>query len=254
MRRRLLLPALVALAASAAPLLAQVDTAPHKALYKDVNARLDSLQKVKASVTGPDGPIRLTGWMSEDGTLLRIDATPGNAGGTDEIYLQAGQPLFVFTTRKNSETGKTIEERLYFADGAIAQWLSTDKTFVPHGEDYAGLTEKLLADTATYAAALQKAADGKAPQPAKAPAGKTTTGTFLGIEQGDYAHWKMRTAAGEEISYFLLKPDAALERVLADPQEYEGRKCRVGWKTSVEDLESAGGKVSVDQILTVDWL
>jgi hypothetical protein len=64
----------------------------------------------------------------------------------------------------------------------------------------------------------------------------------------------MRTPDGEETSFFLLKPDAGLQRVLDDPQEYEGRKCRVKWKTSVESLPEAGGDTSVDQIVSVEWL
>ena len=88
----------------------------------------------------------------------------------------------------------------------------------------------------------------------KKVAGKSTTGTFLGIEEGDYAHWKMKTADGEEVSYFILKPDASIEKVLANPSKFKGRKCRVLWKESVENLPEAGGKTKIQQIVSVEWL
>lgn len=81
-----------------------------------------------------------------------------------------------------------------------------------------------------------------------------TAGTFLGIEEGDYAHWKMKTADGEEVSYFILKPDAAVEKVLENPAKFKGRKCRVSWKESVENIPEAGGKTKIQQILSVEWL
>ena len=49
---------------------------------------------------------------------------------------------------------------------------------------------------------------------AKPKAALTAEGTFTGIEQGDYAHWKMRTTSGE-VSFYILKPDASVEKVLA---------------------------------------
>jgi len=231
---------LVALAITSAR--AEVDTTHHKAVYKQINDNLKSFNRVTAEVQGESGPIALTGWL-EDGVARKIVATPGNTGsGVDEYYLEEGKPLFVFGTRKNEETGERIEERLYFVDGEIAKWLTTDKTFVPHSEDYVGFTEQLNANAGTFIAAL-----------APLPAPETVTGTFLGIEQGDYAHWNMRNTAGKDVSFFLLRTNDALDSVIADPQKYEGRKCAVTVKTSVEDLESAGGRTEVEQVVDVKW-
>lgn len=137
---------------------AQEDTAHHRAVYAEINAHLDTLTKVTARVRGESGPVALTGWL-EDGAVRKIVATPGNTGtGVDEYFLEDGKPLFVFGTRKNGQTGQRVEERIYFADGRIAKWLSTDKTFVAHGEDYAAFSEQLDALAAIYSAALEKAA------------------------------------------------------------------------------------------------
>jgi len=237
---RLLPVAFLALAAAAAH--AEVDTTHHKAVYNEINDNLESFTKVTGQVQGESGPIALTAWL-ESGVARKIVAKPGSTGnGVDEYYLEGAKPLFVFGMRKNDETGEQIEERIYFVGGEIAKWLSTDKSFVPQSEDYIGFTEQLNANVSTFLAAV-----GPLPPP------QIVAGTFLGIEQGDYAHWRMRTSAGEDVSFFLLKTNDALDLVFADPKQYEGRKCSVAVKTSVEELESAGGRVEIDQIVDVTW-
>ncbi len=52
-----------------------------------------------------------------------------------------------------------------------------------------------------------------------------TEGVFLGIEQGDYAHWNMRVDGGGEVSFFILKPDDALEKVADSPDSHVGHRC-----------------------------
>lgn len=89
---------------------------------------------------------------------------------------------------------------------------------------------------------------------AKAPAVQTTAGVFLGIEQGDYAHWKMRNTDGEEVSYFILKPDASVEAVLANPQKFLGKKCQVSWVATTENLPEAGGRMEVEHVVSVAWV
>jgi hypothetical protein len=83
---------------------------------------------------------------------------------------------------------------------------------------------------------------------------RTTVGTFVGIEEGDYAHWLMRTAEGDELSLFILHPDSATEKVLEKPESYVGRRCRVEWKESMEDIPESGGMVLLQQILRLEWL
>jgi hypothetical protein len=88
---------------------------------------------------------------------------------------------------------------------------------------------------------------------AAAAGDQTIEGVFLGVEQGDYAHWKMRDRHGNERSFFILQTDAALERVLADPQEYEGRACRVRWERRKEEIPEAGGRMDLDVLTGVEW-
>jgi len=83
---------------------------------------------------------------------------------------------------------------------------------------------------------------------------QVTEGRFKGIEEGDYFHWNMLNSAGEELSFFILKPDASVDKVLENPQSYVGKKCRVTWKKSTEDIPEAGGKIEIETILSVEWL
>lgn len=83
---------------------------------------------------------------------------------------------------------------------------------------------------------------------------QVTEGRFKGIEEGDYFHWNMINSAGEEFSFFILKPDATVDKVLENPKSYVGKKCRVTWKKSTEDIPEAGGKIEIETILSVEWL
>ena len=89
---------------------------------------------------------------------------------------------------------------------------------------------------------------------AKAGAVQTAEGIFLRIDEGDYRHWVMKTTKGKEVSFFVLKPDASMEKVLAKPGKFAGKKCRVQWKSTTENIPGAGGKLKVKQILSVEWL
>ena len=88
----------------------------------------------------------------------------------------------------------------------------------------------------------------------KAAKAKTLEGTFLRIDEGDYFHWVMKTADGGERSFFILKPDATVDKVVEEPAAYLGRRCRITWKASQEDIPEAGGKIDVEQVLSVEWL
>lgn len=88
----------------------------------------------------------------------------------------------------------------------------------------------------------------------KAGAVQTVEGTFLRIDEGDYAHWVMKTTQSKEVSFFVLKPDAGLEKVLKEPGKFTGKKCRVQWKSTTQHIPEAGGKMKVEEILSVEWL
>lgn len=201
------------------------------------------MKKVTTSLPGTGGTVSLTGWL-EDGQPRKITASPGLSGaGFDEFYLENGQPVFVFSTLKGDRG--TIEDRVYLENGEIVKWISTDPSFVAHGEDQASLTERLASEVPRYAGALAGGNEEGGAQ--------TAEGTFTGVEQGDYAHFKLRESDGTERSFFVLQTDAAIDRVLADPQEYEGRACRVRWERRSENIPEAGGAMEIDVLLGVEW-
>lgn len=210
------------------------DAAPYLALVDQTDASLKDFRRVKGTAQTEAGKVALTGWF--DGSDIRkIVVRPGFSGrGFDAIYFKNRVPRFVF-----SKADRT-EERLYLRDGEILVWIS-DPGFVPHGDDFASTSARLQTDVAAYLAALEPKAEN------------VLAGTFVGIEQGDYAHWKMRTANGRERSFFVLQTNPSLDRVLNDPQEYEGRHCRVRWTRATENLESVGGPVTLEKILSVEW-
>jgi hypothetical protein len=83
---------------------------------------------------------------------------------------------------------------------------------------------------------------------------KALEGKLLRIDEGDYFHWVMATADGGEGSSFILKPDATVDKVVEEPAAYVGRRCRITWKASQETIPEAGGKIDVEQVLSVEWL
>ncbi|MGV3661145.1 MAG: hypothetical protein ACO1TE_13245 [Prosthecobacter sp.] len=239
---------------SAAFVHAQDETARHKSVYNKINAAEKSMQKVTATYKDDPTEFALTGWL-ENGQVRKIVAANGDDGNAvEEIYLENEQPLFVYSTYTQGGVsgGPRIEERLYFKDGSVFKWLTTEKPApVFHGEDYAATTERLTSNCTAFVAALKK---DKASGKPKAAAAQVVEGTFVGVEQGDYAHWNMRVKGGEDLSLFILRPDATVEKVLEKPEAYAGKKCRITVKKTVENLPEAGGKTEVEQILSVEWI
>ncbi len=239
-----ILPALAACVLYAAASHAQeADVSGQRKIYQEINARVKSMTKLSATVPGDGGEVSVTGWL-DGGELRKITAKPGIGGpGFDEFYLDGGHPVFVFSTIRK-ESGGSVEERIYLnGEGEIVKWLSGDQSFVPHSEDCESMAGRVRDDARRFAAALR---------PGKAEA-RTATGVFTGIEQGDYAHWTMRESDGTERSFFMLQTDAALDRVVENPEKYEGRACRVRWERRKEDIPEAGGPMEVDVLLGVEW-
>ncbi|MBK8038686.1 MAG: hypothetical protein IPK22_16385 [Verrucomicrobiaceae bacterium] len=236
---------------------AQKDTAHHREVFNAINKAEASMQKVMASHKEEPTEFALTGYLQGGEVKKIVSLCSDDGSGPVEYYLEGEQPLFVYTTwYKMTEDGKRgakVEERLYYKDGEIFKWLTTEKPApVFHGEDYQATTEMHTANCAAFVAALKKAAS-KSSGKAQA-AGKVVEGTFTGIEQGDYFHWNMTTKSGEEVSYFIMRPDDSVEKVTENPEKYIGKKCRVTWKKSTENIPEAGGKMEIEQILSVEWL
>jgi hypothetical protein len=260
--RRLIAPMKLASFLHAAALLvcstmahAQSDTAHQRMVYTEINAKEKSLKKVTATYLDESTEFALTGFL-DGGEVKKIVAICGDDGaGVTEYYLEGEKPLFVFNTYSTGAEGAKnrpkVEERLYFKNGSVFKWLTSQKPApVFHGEDYQATTELYTTNCVAFVAALKKGQAAGKPQ----AAAKLTDGTFLGVEEGDYFHWKMRTADGVEVSYFILKPDTSVDKTLENPTAYVGKKCRVTWKKSTENIPEAGGKMEIEQILSVQWL
>lgn len=230
----------------------QSDTAHHRAVYAEINDKEKSFKKVLG--THKDEPLifDLTGWM--DGSEVRKIVSKSNEDGEgfEEYYLENEKPLFVYSTYQKNHLSKKpvrIENRLYFRDGNIFKWLTNDSSAgVLHSEDYASESERLNSNCADFVAAL------KGGSSMKGKGEQVIEGSFLGIEEGDYFHWNMRDATGRERSFFILNPDSTVDKVIANPEAFVGKKCRISWQRSEETIPEAGGKMQVEQILRVEWL
>jgi hypothetical protein len=77
--------------------------------------------------------------------------------------------------------------------------------------------------------------------PAWAGSAKTgsTEGTFVGIDQGDYAHFLIKNKKGQDDSFIILRPDKSVQSYLNNPTKLKGRKVRVHWKE--QTIPEAGG-------------
>jgi hypothetical protein len=237
------------------PATAQEDTAPHRAVYREINEAVKSMSKVTGTHSDEPLVFALTGWM-QGGELRKIVATSGeDGGGFEEYYLVGEKPVFVYNTYQQAaaEGGKgavRVENRLYFREGRLFKWLNNqvEGGAMPAG-DLAAESERLVANCGDFVEALKKkgAAAGKS---------QVLEGVFVGIEEGDRLHWVMRTKGeeAEERSFFILKPDGSLDEVLERPTAFFGRRCRVTWKTSTETIPEAGGAMELEQILAVEWL
>jgi len=74
---------------------------------------------------------------------------------------------------------------------------------------------------------------------AHSPKTGSTEGTFVGIEQGDYAHFLIKDKKGHDDSFIILRPDKSVQPYLDLPAKLKGRRVRVHWKE--QTIPEAGG-------------
>ncbi|HET7845772.1 MAG TPA: hypothetical protein VFL14_16580 [Xanthomonadales bacterium] len=77
------------------------------------------------------------------------------------------------------------------------------------------------------------------------------TGTFQGIEQGDYAYFLLRTDAGDDESLMILQTDAALEEFVEHADALKGTRVKVRVEDRRENITEAGGEIDVRVIVGV---
>lgn len=104
----------------------------------------------------------------------------------------------------------------------------------------------LLALTVFAAAGLTAEPNGKVLK------NGVTDGTFVRIEQGDYAHFYVKTKTNKEESFFILNPDASLQPYLDNGGKLAGRKVRVRWQERMQNLPEAGGPTRIRVVTKVD--
>ena len=66
-------------------------------------------------------------------------------------------------------------------------------------------------------------------------------GTFVGIEQGDYAHFQIKDKNGHPNSFIILRADKSVQSYLDNPAILKGRQVRVRWEEQM--IPEAGGKM-----------
>jgi len=267
------------LVALAAPALAQ-DISAQKAIYQKAEKNLASCKKVYGSSEYGDA---LAGWVDEDGSLIKITA---NSSGRSEEYYPGPDGKLAYVHLDWGDDDHRVKESIYFTATAIVKWLANGENSDESPEELKESFATFQKNFTTYSHILLPD-QAAAPQPASAPptkpasesatnsatedasqktfasAGKgdiqgatlnVTEGKFLRLDEGDYYHWVMKDSeSGEEVSYFIIKPEASVEAVVDNPEKYVGKKCRVTWKESTENLPEAGGKQDIEQVLSVTW-
>ena len=78
-------------------------------------------------------------------------------------------------------------------------------------------------------------------------------GTFEGIEQGDYAYFKVKNGK-EEKSFMIFNTDKTYETISANPEKYIGKKVKVYWVATKEEVPEAGGKIDVEKYIKAEIL
>lgn len=73
-------------------------------------------------------------------------------------------------------------------------------------------------------------------------------GTFQGIEQGDYAYFKVKNAK-EEKSLMVLNTDKTYEKIAANPKKFIGKKVKVYWVAAKQNIPEAGGMISIEKYI-----
>jgi hypothetical protein len=96
--------------------------------------------------------------------------------------------------------------------------------------------------------------EAKEDKPKADVAEEVLEGTFLGIEQGDYAYFKVKAANGDEKSLMVLDTDETYQKIEAAPDKFVGKKVKVYWTKSKENIPENGGEMEVEKYLRAEVL
>lgn len=232
-------------------------TAEHRRVHTEINDSLGEMTRQAFSVDFPGAPVPAEAIVwTENGLPRKVQVTyPGDHGRTGEAYYlkpvgNGVQLLFVYaavTTQAVDGSNSTLREyRYYFRDGEMFRWLDENKQPVPQNSDEFKAKESELLDT--LSTVLESRPDSGGAQAGNRV--EETTGTFAGIEQGDYSYLQLKVG-GEEQSFMILATDDAIERLLDAPNKYMGKRITVVWQTAMENIPEAGGRIEVTKVLSV---
>jgi hypothetical protein len=76
-------------------------------------------------------------------------------------------------------------------------------------------------------------------------------GTCVGLEQGDYAHLLIKDKKGKTQSFFILRGDATVDKFVAHPERYTGRRIRIKWREIIKTIPEAGGKMKIKEVVSI---
>jgi hypothetical protein len=79
---------------------------------------------------------------------------------------------------------------------------------------------------------------------------KSLQAKFLGIEIGDYYHINVEDADGNQHSFFL-SGDESFDPFIKDPEGHKGQWVDLRWHTLEKDIPEAGGKMKIDEAISI---
>ena len=100
----------------------------------------------------------------------------------------------------------------------------------------------------------------QAPPPAKAATKSddkagTTIGTFLSLEEGDYYYIHIKDENKKETTFTLWRAyEGAADLNVDNWKSVKGKKIKVKWEETMEDIPEAGEKILIKKVLAVEIL
>ena len=241
-------------------------TAEHRALYSEINGALKTMAQKRFTVDLPGAPVEPEGtaWISGGmARKIRIVYPSDHGQMVQDFYYSPGADLpklmFVYevitTQTVNGTDSSGRENRYYFQDGQMIRWLDEDRRAVPTDiQDFTDREQEVMEASSMALEALGATGGsgktGTNTQSGTAGPVTETTGVFMGIESGDYSYLLLKSGK-KEISYMILETDAALDRLVANPDRYTGRTITVLWQTAQENIPEAGGMQTVTKAVSV---
>ena len=105
----------------------------------------------------------------------------------------------------------------------------------------------------TPPAKKEKATTSTTPTPITGP--QTTIGTFTEMEEGDYFYIHMKDDDGKKVSYRIIRAYQGGDQLNIDNwKTVVGKKIKVTWEETEEDIPEEGGKQMVKKVLGVEML